>query len=94
MDRSVKQSMDPVRRGVHGPGVSVFGSPLQHSIIIFLNMLKVKGIGQVSIQNLLSTHSFCVFQVHLLTLVGHGIFRNNVCNDPLLQVKSVIIRLY
>ena len=29
MDRSVRQSMDPVRRGVHGPGVSVFGSPLE-----------------------------------------------------------------
>ena len=29
MDRSVRQSMDPVRRGVHGPGVSVFGSPNQ-----------------------------------------------------------------
>ena len=29
MDRSVRQSMDPVRRGVHGPGVSVFGSPLK-----------------------------------------------------------------
>ena len=28
MVRSVRQSMDPVRRGVHGPGVSVFGSPL------------------------------------------------------------------
>ena len=27
MDRSVRQSVDPVRRGVHGPGVSVFGSP-------------------------------------------------------------------
>ncbi|XP_068713927.1 DNA repair protein complementing XP-C cells homolog [Montipora foliosa] len=26
-----------------------------------------------------------VHKVHLLTLVGHGIFRNNVCNDPLLQ---------
>ena len=29
MDRSVRQSMDPVRRGVRGPGVSVFGSPRQ-----------------------------------------------------------------
>ena len=28
MDRSVRQSMDPVRRGVHGPGVSVSGHPL------------------------------------------------------------------
>ena len=28
MDRSVRQSMDPVRGEVHGPGVSVFGSPL------------------------------------------------------------------
>ena len=27
MNRSVRQSVDPVRRGVHGPGVSVFGSP-------------------------------------------------------------------
>ena len=27
MDRSVRQSVDPFRRGVHGPGVSVFGSP-------------------------------------------------------------------
>ena len=27
MDRSVRQSVDPVRGGVHGPGVSVFGSP-------------------------------------------------------------------
>ena len=27
MDRSVRQSVDPVRRGIHGPGVSVFGSP-------------------------------------------------------------------
>ena len=25
MDRSERQSVDPVRRGVHGPGVSVFG---------------------------------------------------------------------
>ena len=28
MDRSVSQSVDPVLRGVHGPGVSVFGTPL------------------------------------------------------------------
>ena len=28
MDRSVRQSVDPVRKGVHGPGVSVFGSPI------------------------------------------------------------------
>ena len=28
MDRSVRQSVDPVRRRVHGPGVSVFGSPM------------------------------------------------------------------
>ena len=31
MDRSVRQSMDPVRGGVHGPGVSVFGSPVDSS---------------------------------------------------------------
>ena len=28
MDLSVRQSVDPVHRGVHGPGVSVFGSPV------------------------------------------------------------------
>ena len=27
MDRSVRQSVDPVRMGVYGPGDSVFGSP-------------------------------------------------------------------
>ena len=32
MDRSVRQSVDSVRRGVHGPGVSVFESP--HAICI------------------------------------------------------------
>ena len=31
MDRSVRQSVDPVRRGLHGPGVSVFGSPYKNS---------------------------------------------------------------
>ena len=31
MDRSVRQSVDPVRRGVHGPGVSVFASPFKTS---------------------------------------------------------------
>ena len=33
----------------------------------------------------------CVPQVHLLTLVAHGIFRNGICNDQLLQVNSVFI---
>ena len=36
MDRSVRQSVDPVRRGVHGPGVSVFGSPSELSILMVL----------------------------------------------------------
>ena len=26
-------------------------------------------------------------QVHLLALVAHGMFRNGVCNEPLLQVE-------
>ena len=26
-------------------------------------------------------------QVHLLALVSHGMFRNGVCNEPLLQVE-------
>ena len=26
------QSMDPVRRGVHGPGVSIFGSPVHQHV--------------------------------------------------------------
>ena len=29
VDRSVRQPVDPVRRVVHGPGVSVFGLPIQ-----------------------------------------------------------------
>lgn len=33
----------------------------------------------------------CVPQVHLLTLVAHGIFRNGICNDQLLQVNLVSI---
>ena len=40
MVRSVGQSMDPVRRGVHGPGVSVFGSPRQNKL--HLGRLTVK----------------------------------------------------
>ena len=28
VEGSIRQSMDPVRGGVHGPGVSVFGSPV------------------------------------------------------------------
>ena len=32
MDRSVRQSVDPVRRGVHGPGVSIFGSPVKFDV--------------------------------------------------------------
>ena len=33
MDWSVRQSMDPVCRGVHGPGVSVFRSPLDSKTV-------------------------------------------------------------
>ena len=35
MDRSARQSLDPVRRGVHGPGVSVFGSPVRDMLTAF-----------------------------------------------------------
>ena len=35
MDRSVRQSVDPVRRGVHGPGVSVFGPPDENDGITY-----------------------------------------------------------
>ena len=35
MDRSVRQSLYPVRRGVHGPGVSVFGSPVRDMLTAF-----------------------------------------------------------
>ena len=31
MDRSVRQCVDPVRRGVHGPGVSDFGTQDERS---------------------------------------------------------------
>ena len=33
MDRSIRQFMDPVRWGVHGLGVSVFGSPLLKTML-------------------------------------------------------------
>ena len=40
MDRSVRQSVDPVRRGVHGPGVSVFGSPILNSALRCVGAVK------------------------------------------------------
>lgn len=29
-------------------------------------------------------------QVHLLTLVAHGIFRNGICNEPMFQVEYML----
>ena len=35
MDRSVEWSVDQVRKGVNGPGVSVFGSPFSCTVFVF-----------------------------------------------------------
>ena len=59
----VRQSMDPVRRRVHGPGVSVFGSPVQKWLIVFKNLLIMLEILTGDVRKTKTRSQFsCLFQ--------------------------------